>query len=117
SPVDVDDRGAVGGPLVRLGALARGVDRRVLEQKDRVLPSRHDLLVHASLHLPGGGVVDRGLAEAGGLESQLVHRTSLCRRTWPVENPPRCPRLVEHGGVRTERLMSRRVLVALAVVV
>ena len=34
--VDVDDRGAVDRALPRLGALAGGVDRRVLEQQDGV---------------------------------------------------------------------------------
>ena len=38
--VDVDDRGAVGGPLVRLGALAGGVDRGVLEQQRRCRAGR-----------------------------------------------------------------------------
>ena len=36
--VDVDHRGAVDRPLVRLGALAGGVDRRVLQQQQGVRP-------------------------------------------------------------------------------
>ena len=60
--VDVDDRraGRVGGTVVRLGALAGGEDRRVLEQQRRVgLVAVGDALVHLALEVPRGEVVER----------------------------------------------------------
>ena len=74
--VDVDDRraAAVDRSLVRLGALAGGVGRRVLEQQHRVGPlAGHDLGVHPALELPGIEVVDRVGAGAGDLEDQRFH--------------------------------------------
>jgi hypothetical protein len=50
--VHVDDRGAVERPLVRLGALAGGEHRWVLEQEDLALPARRDLGVHPALEVP-----------------------------------------------------------------
>ena len=54
--VDVDDRGAVERPLVGLGALARGVDRRVLEQQDgvRTVPRQPPRAAGAARPTPPG---------------------------------------------------------------
>jgi hypothetical protein len=71
--VDLDDRGAVGGTLVRLGALPRRVHRRVLEQQHGVRPAGDDACMEVTLELPRSEVVDRGGSEAGGLETQLAH--------------------------------------------
>ena len=48
--VDVDDRSAVGGALVRFGAFARRVHGRVLQKEDGVWrPAAHDVGVHGTL--------------------------------------------------------------------
>ncbi len=81
--VDVDDRRATGveRPLVGLGALAGGVDGRVLEQQHRVgLLAVGDPRVHLPLQVPGGEVVERLGAEPGVLELQLAHAYDDTRR-------------------------------------
>ncbi|CAB4969866.1 unannotated protein [freshwater metagenome] len=65
APVDVDDGGSVEGPLMRLGAPAGRVDRRVLEEEDGVRDlACDDLRVDLALHLPGGQVFDGVAPEA-----------------------------------------------------
>src|SRR5690606_30014757 len=59
--VDVDDVGTTGvdRALVRVGALAAGEGRRVLEQQDPAGGTVDDLGVMPALHLPGLEVLDR----------------------------------------------------------
>ena len=71
--VHVDDRGAsrVGGAFVRVGALAGGEHRRVLEEQDRVRRlARGHRRVDLALQLPGPEVVHGVGAEAGDAEVQ-----------------------------------------------
>ena len=77
--VDIDDRRAVERPLVRLGALACGVDRRVLQQDQRVgRLTRDDLSVDLPLQVPGLEVRD----DAGTRD--LEHPLRLRRRPPPL---------------------------------
>src|SRR6201991_2505894 len=59
TPVDVDDGGAVGGPVLGPGALTGGVDGWVLQQHQHI---RSGALTPGggvgALHVPGGHVVD-----------------------------------------------------------
>ena len=75
--VDVDDRGATGveRPLVRLGALAAGEDRRVLEQQHGVVGVAGDhRRVDLALEVPGGEVVDGVGARARRCGSRATAR-------------------------------------------
>jgi hypothetical protein len=70
-------------PVQRAGALARRVDRPVLEQQADIgdLPP-HPPFVQYPLQVPGFLVRDRGGAEAGPGEDQLaVHASSLIENT------------------------------------
>src|SRR4051794_15839875 len=69
--VDVDDRGAIEGSLLRPGASARGVDAGVLEQQQGVGPSpRGTLASKGPLELPR--LLVRHATEAGDVhESRL----------------------------------------------
>ncbi len=72
--VDVDDRSAVERTLVRLGAASRGVDRRVLQQQQRVRPGALDPRgVQLALERPRLLVGDG----PGPHDLQLRHGTSL----------------------------------------
>ena len=74
--IDVDDGCAarIGRPLVGVGALAGGEDRRVLEQQHGAgTIARGDLRVDAALEVPRVDVVDRVGADAGHLEVQIGH--------------------------------------------
>ena len=106
--VDLDHRGAVGGALVRLGALAGGVDGGVLEQQHRVGPARDDLGVDRALAVPGLQVVGRAVGEL--LEDQFVHPSRLSRAEMACGQPPRLPRDRRQGE-------GMRVLVVLLLVV
>ena len=77
--VDVDDRRAarVERALVRVGALAGGEHRRVLEQQHGVGGlAGHHRRVHVALEVPGGDVVDGVVAETGDPEVKS-HARSL----------------------------------------
>ncbi len=73
--VGVDDRRAVDRALVGFGALARGVDRRVLEQQQGVGAAGDARLGQLALQLPGAVVVDDAQADA---------RRRVCRSTGPM---------------------------------
>lgn len=83
--VDVDDGSAVAGSLLGLGALARGVDRAVLEEVDGVgLLTRHDLRVRVALDLPRLLVVDEV-----GVETEVdeAHAATLRRAAYDAGMP------------------------------
>src|SRR6185369_15132135 len=64
--VDVDDLGAVGGPVPRLGPLSGGVDARMLQQQHGVAGRAvGDRLVDAPLFVPGGPVVEQAYLDHG----------------------------------------------------
>src|SRR5690606_27043619 len=92
--VDVDDRRAVQRALVRLGALAGGVDRGVLEQQHGVGQlAGHDLRVDRPLVVPGLLVVDVVGGEAEVLET---HGATVRAALWttPAGAWPRLARWV-----------------------
>src|SRR3984957_11393561 len=89
--VDVDDRGSriADRPVERAGALARGVDRPMLEQQAGVRDlAGHAPLVHLALNIPRGAVVKSFVAHAQPGEHQVtMHSLSLARtrmRSGPV---------------------------------
>ena len=92
--VDVDDRRAVERPLVRLGALAGRVDRRVLQQQQRVGRLAGDPGgVQLALPRPRLLVGDK----AGAHDPQFAHAPSLSRRSG---EPPRLQPGLDDGAVR-----------------
>ena len=103
APVDVDDGGAVGGPVVRVGPLAGGVDGLVLEQQQpagrrRRRPGRAPRAAAASR--PGRGRARAGAGRrrdpvvgpsrrVGGPSCGPVRRRSPW--SWPRPRPPPAP--------------------------
>src|SRR3954469_4676297 len=83
--VDVDDRRAVVSErsLVRLGSLARRVDRWVLQQQHGVRAACDDVGVDLALQFPRGAVLHGALAEAHSLEVQISHGTETNARSTP----------------------------------
>ena len=67
--VDVDDRGAVGGPVRRAGPLARGVDGRVLEEHEHV---------RTGAVAPGGGVGPLGVPGGAVLDEAELFDVQRC---------------------------------------
>ncbi len=87
--VDVDDRRAVEGPLVRLGALAGGEDRLVLEQQHGVLSAVNHGRVDLALVVPGCLVVDEVRCEPEVLKAHAEKGTpgnpELAGRRMPID--------------------------------
>src|SRR5680860_82275 len=98
--VDYRDPGGVATrTLVRLGALAGGEHRGVLEEQHRVGSTGYDRLVHLALEVPGGEVLDRGVADADALADEVVHGDEPNAVVAVVPPSRRCPGGVAPGGV------------------
>src|SRR5665647_1314935 len=81
APVDVDDRGAVEGALMRFGSLARGVDGGVIEQQHGVwFVARNHSGMNLALAVPRSLVVDvvRGKTQVLDTHATRIRGRQTC---------------------------------------